>query len=328
MNPKLLCRRNKIGKLGKLRCAFGGKAARRLRCWWRGDKAFGWRGGVAGAVRASVLLAAFVLVSTCVCVCIVCGWYGHSVNISILVDVACCMHGEKATLHVEYWWSWCARKTWRYCFCSICVSGPLLYTCTGGARVTVYASISIDSSKHTHIFCVCVVGFFYVSASCVYIVIVLASWLLIYELQHILMARSTYMLCVWYCLSCMYVCMYGFLLCFWRQQVTVHMHKKRYMCVIHSWCVWVVIHVCCTLIEMCLLVYPVNLCVHICVQRMFWFTSICAYIQDGGCSIFVHAYIEGLYMSPHPSLHVVCTHIHVCVLCTLRMYMHERVRTP
>ena len=38
---KLLCRRNKIGKLGKLRCAFGGKAARRLRCWWRGDKAFG-----------------------------------------------------------------------------------------------------------------------------------------------------------------------------------------------------------------------------------------------------------------------------------------------
>ena len=68
VNPKLLCRRNKIGKLGKLRCAFGGKAARRLRCWWRGDKAFGWRGGVAGAVRASVLLAAFVLVSTCVCV--------------------------------------------------------------------------------------------------------------------------------------------------------------------------------------------------------------------------------------------------------------------
>ena len=156
VNPKLLCRRNKIGKLGKLRCAFGGKAARRLRCWWRGDKAFGWRGGVAGAVRASVLLAAFVLVSTCVCVCIVCGWYGHSMNISILVDVACCMHGEKATLHVEYWWSWCARKTWGYCFCSICVSGPLLYTCTGGARVTVYASISIDSSKHTHIFCVCV----------------------------------------------------------------------------------------------------------------------------------------------------------------------------
>ena len=155
------------------------------------------------------------------------------------------MHGEKATLHVEYWWSWCAPKTWGYCFCSICVSGPLLYTCTGGARVTVYASISIDSSKHTHIFCVCVVGFFYMSASCVYIVIVLASWLLIYELQHILMARSTYMLCVWYCLSCMYVCMYGFLLCFWRQQVTVHMHKKRYMCVIHSWCVWVVIHVCC-----------------------------------------------------------------------------------
>ena len=126
----------------------------------------------------------------------------------------------------------------------------------------------------------------------------------------------------------LHVCVYGFLLCFWRQQVTVHMHKKRYMCVIHSWCVWVVIHVCCTLIEMCLLVYPVNLCVHICVQRMFWFTSICAYIQDGGCSIFVHAYIEGLYMSPHPSLHVVCTHIHVCVLCTLRMYMHERVRTP
>ena len=41
--------------------------------------------------------------------------------------------------------------------------------------MTVYASISIDSSKHTHIFCVCVVGFFYVSASCVYIVIVLAS---------------------------------------------------------------------------------------------------------------------------------------------------------
>ena len=152
---------------------------------------------IVGSLRASVY----------VCVYIVCGWYGHSMNISILVDVACCMHGEKATLHVEYWWSWCARKTWGYCFCSICVSGPLLYTCTGGARVTVYASISIDSSKHTHIFCVCVVGFFYVSASCVYIVIVLASWLLIYELQHILMARSTYMLCVWYCLSCMYVCM-------------------------------------------------------------------------------------------------------------------------
>ena len=68
VNPKLLCWRNKIGKLGKLRCAFWGKAARRLRCWWRGDKAFGWRGGVAGAVRASVLLAAFILVSTCVCV--------------------------------------------------------------------------------------------------------------------------------------------------------------------------------------------------------------------------------------------------------------------
>ena len=78
--------------------------------------------------------------------------------------------------------------------------------------------------------------------------------------------------------------------------------------------------------RMCSLVYPVNLCVHIYVQRMFWFTSICAYIQDGGCSIFVHACIEGLYMSPHPSLHVVCTRIHV--LCTLRMYMHERVRTP
>ena len=101
---------------------------------------------IVGSLRASVY----------VCVYIVCGWYGHSMNISILVDVACCMHGEKATLHVEYWWSWCARKTWGYCFCSICVSGPLLYTCTGGARVTVYASISIDSSKHTHIFCVCV----------------------------------------------------------------------------------------------------------------------------------------------------------------------------
>ena len=158
------------------------------------------------------------------------------------------MHGEKATLHVEYWWSWCAPKTWGYCFCSICVSGPLLYTCTGGARVTVYASISIDSSKHTHIFCVCVDGFFYVSASCVYVVIVLASWKLIYELQHILMARSTCMLCMWYCFCLACMCVYGFLLCFWRQQVTVHMHKKRYMCVIHSWCVWVVIHVCCTLI--------------------------------------------------------------------------------
>ena len=127
------------------------------------------------------------------------------------------------------------------------------------------------------------------------------------------MARSTYMLCVWYCLSCMYVCMYGFLLCFWRQQVTVHMHKKRYMCVIHSWCVWVVIHVCCTLIEMCLLVYPVNLCVHICVQRMFWFTSICAYKMEGV-----------LYSCMHTLKACICrrillfmwyVHISMCVCC-------------
>ena len=69
-----------------------------------------------------------------------------------------------------------------------------------------------------------------------------------------------------------------------------------------------------------------SLCAYMCPTYVLIHIHLC--IQDGGCSIFVHAYIEGLYMSPHPSLHVVCTHIHVCVLCTLRMYMHERVRTP
>ena len=158
-----------------------------------------------------------------------------------LIDVACCMHGE-ATLHAEYWWSWCAPKTWGYCFCSICVSGPLLYTCTGGARVTVYASISIDSSKHTHIFCVCVDGFFYMSASCVYIVIVLASWLLIYELQHILMARSTYMLCVWYCFCLACVCVWLSLVLLETASHCAYAQEEIYVC--HTLVVRVSCHTC------------------------------------------------------------------------------------
>ena len=112
----------------------------------------------------------------------------------------------------------------------------------------------------------------------------------------------------------LHVCVYGFLLCFWRQQVTVHMHKKRYMCVIHSWCVWVVIHVCCTLIEIDVLAsLPCqSLCVYMWCQCVFLLhNTVYANREMSQTYVLIHMHAMFLFM----------WHVHTWVY-VLHVYFH------